>query len=120
MASFRQSKDGAGGPFRFRVSDIVDVPLRGHLLRLRLVEGQPSIDDLAIGRRLRLASPAGTVRTVTITDHAVTAGRQTQQRIERTRELDVVISDEDAGRGDTAIGLGWIASGPVSGEGDGR
>ena len=120
MAAFRQSKDGAGGPFRFRVSDIVDVPLRGHLLRLRLIEGQPSIGDLAIGQRLRVTSPVGAVRTVTITDHALTAGRQTQRRLERTRELDVVISDEDAAGGDAAIGLGWIASGPVSGEGDGR
>jgi hypothetical protein len=120
MAAFRQSKDGAGGPFRFRVSDIVDVPLRGHLLRLRLVEGKAAIADLAIGRRLRLTSPAGVVRTITITDHAVTGGKQTQQRLERTRELDIVVSDEDAGSGAAAVGLGWTASGPVNGEGDGR
>lgn len=120
MAAFRQSKDGAGGPFRFRVSDIVDVPLRGHLIRLRLVEGKPAIADLVIGRRLRLTSPAGDDRTITIADHAVTGGTQTQQRLERTRELDIVVSGEDAGHGHAAVGLGWIASGPVSGEGDDR
>ena len=42
------------GSFRFRVSDAVQVPLRGMLLRLRLNEGAPSVKDLAVGRTLRL------------------------------------------------------------------
>jgi hypothetical protein len=115
-----QAKSGsAGGPFRFRVSDVVDVPLRGYLLRLRLAEGTPKVGDLAVGRMLHLSSPAGTSRDVAIVDHAVTGGRQTQARLERTREMDLLISREDAGRDGSLVAIGWMARGPVSERGTG-
>lgn len=99
----------AGGAFRLRVSDVLEVPLRGMLVRFRVLDGRPSIGDLKPGRQLRMAGPDGTERTVTIVDHAVTGGRQTQERLDTLRELDVIVS-ADEGR---PIGLGWTASGPV-------
>ena len=103
----------AGRPFRFRVSDSVDVPLRGRMLRLKVVDGSPSMSDLKPGRRLRVAGPGGGEGVVRIVDHAVTSGRATQERLERVRELDVVVADE---RPETAapIDIGWFASGPVN------
>jgi hypothetical protein len=110
MAAFRRAKKDGGGPFTFRVSDVVDVPLRGLLLRLRLVAGSPSMGDLGVGTALRLRSPSGVERDVRVTGHAVTGGRPTQERLDRVRELDVLVEDGASGE---PIEIGWIASGPV-------
>jgi hypothetical protein len=110
MAVFRRTTNDRGGPFRFRVSDVVEVPLRGVLLRLRLVDGKPSMNDLGVGASLRLRSPDGVERDVRVTAHAVTGGRPTQERLDRVRELDVLIEDGAPGE---PIGIGWIASGPA-------
>ncbi len=106
------------GSFRFRVSDAVDVPHRGFLLRLRLMEGTPSIQDFRPGRYLRLRSPDGEERLVRVMDYSVTGGRPSQARLERTRELDVVISQEDAHRGGRSIKIGWYVVGTASGAGE--
>jgi hypothetical protein len=109
---FGAKKKARGGAFNFRVSDVVEVPLRGTLLRLRLVEGSPSMGDLGPGARLRLVSPGGEAREVSIDAHAVTGGAATQERLDRTRELDVVIGDAaDA----VPVEIGWSATGPVDG-----
>lgn len=105
--------DGAGGPFTFRVSDSLEVPLRGHLLRLKVREGSPAMTDLKPGRRLRLVSPDGKERTVTVVGHSTTGGRATQERLDTLRELDVVISSTDAGAYEDRVGIGWMATGPV-------
>jgi hypothetical protein len=105
--------NGAAGAFRFRVSDSLEVPLRGHMLRLKLIEGSPSMKDLSRGHQLRVESPAGTSRSVRIIGHSATGGRATQKRLDTTRELDVVIPAEDAGAGRDRIGIGWVATGPV-------
>lgn len=97
----------ADDPFRFRVSDAVEVPMRGYLLRLRLMEGSPSMSELKKGRFIVLRAPDGEERTVRIQDHAITGGRATQARLERTRELDVIISDEDALQGGRPVAIGW-------------
>jgi hypothetical protein len=102
------------GTVRFRVSDTFVVPLRGQMLRLKLLEGTPSMKDRSPGRKIRLEGPRGGSRTVTIVDHAATGGRQTQQRLDRIRELDLVISTEDAGTGDERVAIGWFA-GPSGG-----
>ncbi|HEX6307345.1 MAG TPA: hypothetical protein VFZ69_04100 [Longimicrobiales bacterium] len=106
-------KGRSGGAFSFRVSDVVDVPLRGTVLRLRVADGTPSMGDLGAGSRLRLRSPAGTERVVTIVGHAASSGRATQARLDRVRELDVVISDEDA-TAEGPVEIGWMAAGPVT------
>jgi hypothetical protein len=106
----KRSSDGKGGAFTFRVSDVVDVPLRGLMLRLRLVNGTPSMADLTIGSTLRLRSPDGVERDARVIAHAVTGGVPTQQRLDRVRELDVLIDDDSAAG---AIEIGWMASGPV-------
>jgi hypothetical protein len=112
MLGLKRKGGRAGGAFTFRVSDVVDVPLRGTLLRLRVVDGTPSMNDLGVGSVLRLRSPQGAERRVRVTDHAVTGGRPTQARLERVRELDVLIADEDAGGGEP-VDIGWMASGPA-------
>lgn len=80
-----------------RVSDVVDVPLRGQVLRLKIQDAVPQISEVAVGRRLRLRSPRGDEHVVRIVDHSITGGAVSQKRIERVRELDVLIrSDEPA------------------------
>lgn len=101
-----------GGTYRFRVSDVVDVPLRGTVLRLRVVEGTPALADLGPGSTIRLRAPDGAERTVTITAFAVSMGKPSQERLDRYRELDVVISDEEAVTGGP-VEIGWTASGPA-------
>lgn len=105
-----KGKNESGGAFRFRVSDVVDVPLRGTLLRLRLVDGTPSMSDLGVGAVLKLHARDGTEREVRIVGHAVTGGAATQRRLERVREVDVLIDDAAA----EAVEIGWMASGPVT------
>lgn len=100
--------------FAFRVSDSLEVPLRGHMLRLKLREGAPSMKDLKPGRQLRIVAPDGRERTVAILAHSRTGGRASQERLETLRELDVVISSTDAGAYEDRIGIGWTATGPVT------
>ena len=102
-----------GGSYRFNVSDALDVPLRGFLLRLRLLAGDPSVKDIGSGTRLRLISPDGRERVVTVTDKSLTGGRNTQERLEKTGQIDVLISSEDAYAGSDPVGIGWQAEGPV-------
>ncbi|HSJ26440.1 MAG TPA: hypothetical protein VK929_17305 [Longimicrobiales bacterium] len=111
MLGFRRKSSAKGGAFQFRVSDVVDVPLRGRVLRLRVVDGTPALDDLAVGRDLLLRSPSGEDRRVRITAHSVTAGKPSQERLDRTGEFDVLI-DEGSVAGDP-IEIGWMAHGPV-------
>lgn len=102
-----------GGSFRFNVSDALDVPLRGFLLRLRLLEGSPSVKDIGRGTRLRLVSPDGRERVVTVTDKSVTGGRNTQERLEKTGQIDILVSSAEAYADDEPIGIGWKAEGPL-------
>jgi hypothetical protein len=102
-----------GDAFRFRVSDSAVVPLRGHLLRLKLVEGSASMKQLAPGTSLTVMSPAGQSRQVTITAHSVMSGRARQARLDRTKELDVIISTGDASMDGRRIGIGWFVSPPA-------
>jgi hypothetical protein len=99
----------AHGAFRFRISDSLEVPLRGHMLRLRLLEGSPSMKVLGPGKELTVVSPAGERRIVRIIGHSATGGRATQSRLDTTRELDIIISSHDAGEGRDRIGIGWFA-----------
>src|SRR4051812_11664014 len=108
-----RSKEKGGQPFSFRVSDALEIPTRGYLLRLKLHEGDPAIADLAVGQRIKLRSPSGAEKVVTIKDHSVTQGPTSQQRLDRTREFDVVIASPDAVLGSEAVDIGWTASGPA-------
>ncbi|HEX6938120.1 MAG TPA: hypothetical protein VF158_01815 [Longimicrobiales bacterium] len=107
-----------GGSFRFRVSDAVEVPHRGMLLRLRLMEGLPSIAELGPGRYLRLRAPDGAERWVQVLDFAIVGGRPTQARLERTRELDVVVPMADAHRDGRTIEIGWQVVGTAARAGE--
>jgi hypothetical protein len=103
-------KRSSGGPFTFRVSDVVTVPLRGTLLRLRLVDGEPLLGDLGVGSELLLRGGAGSERRVRIAAHSVTGGRPSQKRLDRTREFDVILTRDDAAE---PVEIGWLATGPV-------
>jgi hypothetical protein len=105
-----KKKAGTGAAFTFRVSDVVDVPLRGVMLRLGVQDGTPSMGDLSVGKELIVRSHAGAERRVRIVAHALVGGNATQKRLERTRELDVVVAEVDAGG--EPIGIGWTARGP--------
>jgi hypothetical protein len=115
MLGFRRRRKGAQGEKTvFRVSDVVDVPLRGIVLRLRVVTGSPAIADFGVGSLLEVRSADGEQRRVRIVAHSITGGRQTQARLDRTRELDVLIEEEGDGAAALPIEIGWLASGPVA------
>ncbi len=114
MAEKKLGKAGESvGPFRFRVSDALAVPLRGFMLRLKLLDGAPSIGDLGPGKSLKLTSPTGVTRTVRVKDFSLTAGNLAQDVFERNRIADVIISEADARANEDWIDIGWEASGPV-------
>lgn len=112
MGIFSKKKKPSG-PFQFRVSDSVQVPLRGYLLRLKLLDGTPGLADVSPGRRIRVRSPNGTERVITIKDFSATAGFPSQEKLEQQRELDIVVDTQDAIVDGREIEIGWIASGPV-------
>lgn len=95
--------------YRFRVSDAYAVPLRGWLLRLKLVDGSFKPDMLKPGASLRLVAPDGEDREVSVLGLAATAGNQTRQRVDAYSEFDIVIATDDAIRDGKAVNLGWEA-----------
>lgn len=103
--------DSPNGSFRFRVSDTVDVPLRGVMLRLKLVEGRPALSELEPGETIRLVGPDGETRSAEVKALSVTGGRTTQKRLERNRQLDVVISPEEARGTGRPVEIGWFVVG---------
>jgi hypothetical protein len=98
--------------FELRVSDSVVVPLRGQLLRMRVTRGSPKAADLAPGKKLRVRAPDGRDRLVQILAHSITGGRFTQQRLDKTREVDLIIPAEDAMLDGATIDIGWTVIGP--------
>lgn len=93
------------GVVRFRVSDVVPVPLRGYMLRLRAAEGEPTAALLRPGRSLRLVGPDGGSRVVRIKGIGAPSGRARPDRLARTREIDVVVGAADG----EAVRIGWTA-----------
>jgi hypothetical protein len=91
--------------FELRVSDAMQVPLRGQLLRLKVTSGQARTEDVAVGKRLKLRSPSGREREVTIKAHSITGGQLSQAALNKRGELDVVVEPEDDDR--DPIGIGW-------------
>jgi hypothetical protein len=90
-----------------KVSDVVDVPMRGQVLRLKVTGAVPNVAQLAVGRRLRLRSPAGEEHVVRIVDHSVTGGVVTQKRMERVREFDVLIKSDNEEVTHVPVGFGY-------------
>jgi hypothetical protein len=95
--------------YRFRVSDAYLVPLRGWMLRLKLLDGTFDPAMLKPGGRLRLTAPDGEERTVTVLGLGATGGRQKRDRVDAYREFDVVIPGDDAVRHGRPVDLGWVA-----------
>lgn len=95
--------------FELRVSDALEVPLRGQLLRLKVTSGQARTDAVAVGKRLVLRSPSGNTREVTIKAHSITGGELSQARLSKTGELDVVVEPAGEDGAAEAVGIGWVA-----------
>jgi hypothetical protein len=112
MGIFGGEKKKSGGRYQFRVSDSLAVPLRGYLLRLKLVSGEPALGDIAPGKQITLRSPSGKERAVTVKDYSVTQGVPSQMRLDRTHELDLVIAAADAVVDNETVEIGWTVSGP--------
>jgi hypothetical protein len=107
-------RNNAGGAYIFRVSDVVDVPLRGTKLRLRLLEGTPSMKDLGVGAKLVLQTLSGEERRLQIVAHPASIGTATQKRLDRSRELDVLVTEDGAQPGvRIPAEIGWTVRGPV-------
>lgn len=94
--------------YRFRVSDAYHVPLRGWLLRLKLLDGDFEPSMLKTGTRIRLTSPTGDERTASVRGLAATGGRQSADRVAAYREFDIIIPESDAVQNGRAIDLGWM------------
>lgn len=99
------------GGYRFRVSDAVPVPLRGMMLRLKLLEGAPDLDELEPGEEIRIVAPDGASRVATVKAIATTEGRVTQDRLDQQKQLDLVIGPEDARQDGRSVGIGWFVVG---------
>lgn len=95
--------------YRFRVSDAYFVPLRGWMLRLKLLDGSFEPSMLKPGSSFRLVAPDGEERVASVLGWGATAGKQTKQRVETYREFDIVIPQQDAVRDDRPVDLGWEA-----------
>jgi hypothetical protein len=95
--------------YRFRVSDAYLVPLRGWMLRLKLLDGTFEPSMLKPGSQLRLRSPDGEERTVSVLGWGATGGRQRKERVQAYREFDIVIPGDEAVRDGRPVDLGWIA-----------
>lgn len=95
--------------FHFRVSDAYFVPLRGWMLRLKLLGGDFDPTMLKPGKSLRLRAPDGEERAVTVQGLSVTGGFQKKDRVDEYKEFDLVISTQDAVRDDRPVAIGWDA-----------
>lgn len=101
--------------YTFRVSDSTAMPNHAHLLRLKVASGSPRLADLKPGARVRVAGPHGESGVVNVLRHATLGGRATQERLERTRELDIVIPAAEGTVAGMPIGIGWTVT-PARGE----
>lgn len=99
--------------FELRVSDVVDVPLRGLLLRLKVVSGQPRTGDIAVGRKLSVRGSSGAQQTVRIVAHSITGGNVSQARLDQVRELDVLVTSDESTKL-LPIDFGSTVFGPLS------
>ena len=95
--------------YRFRVSDAVQVPLRGMLLRLKLVDGAPELESLEPGETIQLVGPDGSRRTAEVKAMSLTGGNASQKGLDLYRQLDLVIGPDSAG--EAPIGIGWYVVG---------
>ena len=93
--------------FRFNVSDAYFVPLRGWMLRLKLVDGDFDPAMLSPGSTFRLLAPDGEERTATVKGLSATGGRQTRERVQKYREFDIVIPAGDAIVAGREVAIGW-------------
>lgn len=93
--------------FRFNVSDSYLVPLRGWMLRLKLVDGDFDPSMLSPGSTFRLVAPDGEERVATVKGLSATAGNQTADRVRRYSEFDIVIPTGDAVKDDREVDIGW-------------
>lgn len=92
----------------FRVIDALDAPHGGLLVRLRVLDGQPTVKALKHAT-LRAISPRdGTERLLRVRDFAILGGRPSNRRIASTRRCDLIVEDvTPEGGSDANVDVGW-------------
>lgn len=92
----------------FRVIDAMDAPHGGRIIRLRVLEGQPTVKALK-GATLKAVSPRdGTERLLRVRDFAILGGRPSDRRIADTKHCDLIVDDVTPHGGTNAkVDIGW-------------
>ncbi len=88
---------------RFRVLDAMPAPHGGHILRLRLHEGDPPPLRTLRNARLTASGPDGDTAEAEVSGFAVFGGKPSADRFARSGRIDVHVTGADAG----TIGLRW-------------
>lgn len=88
---------------RFRVLDAMAAPHGGHILKLRLQEGDPPALRSLKGATLAASGPDGGRAEVEVAGFAVFGGKPSPERFARSGRIDLHVNGADAG----SIGLRW-------------
>lgn len=89
----------------FRVIDALDAPHGGRIVRLRVLEGHPTVKELK-GATLEARPPGnGDQRLLRVRNFAILGGRPSDRRIAQSKRCDLVI--DDLTPGDDAVDVGW-------------
>lgn len=89
----------------FRVIEAMEGPHRGQILRLRVAKGEvPSVKDLR-GARLIARSPGGDRVSLKVTDFSHIGGKPSDNRLQRTGRVDLVVEPE--GKGNPPVARLW-------------
>lgn len=96
----------------FKIVDALQAPRRGRILRLRTVEGTPTVDALE-GATMEAIGPRGDEeRRVRIIGFPTIGGRPDDERYARTGRVDVVVVPVDHDALDDIL-FGWTLRGPA-------
>lgn len=107
------SDQGTDGRLVFRIVDALVAPHRGRILRLRALEGRPTVSALE-DATLRAVSPDGSEeRLVRVLDFSLLGGKPSDERFARSGRVDLVVGPADD-RPIDDVDLGWRVEGPVS------
>ena len=97
----------------FKVSDIMDGPHKGWILRLRLHTGEaPTIKEIK-GARMALRSAEGVSREVVVRSFPTFGGKPSDDRLARSGRLDVSVEPADSGAEAPSVVERWELVGPL-------
>lgn len=92
----------------FRVIDALDAPHGGRILRLRVLEGQPTVKALKGATLIAVSPRDGTERLLRVRDFSILGGRPSNRRMADTRQCDLIVDDVTPNGGsNTKVDIGW-------------